>query len=196
MKNVMMILAAVCLLAVGSVSAQGVKGTMAAGGYLGYSIGLGDVFDDIETEFGSSSSDAGIGFGGHFHYGVSEKFMIGGEIFLQSYSFEFDYDFGGFGSGSESESETKANFLATGLMVMNQDEKKAFFLTGGIGFYDFGDTNIGFNGGILYRWMVSETVGIYAMPRIHIVLADDMFQLIQISAGVQIPFGGNGSMSR
>jgi hypothetical protein len=194
MKKFLTITVALCLLVSGSAFSQdmeSLKGTMAAGGYLGYSIGMGDVFDDVDFAGGSSSSDAGLSFGGHFHYGVSDKLMIGGEIFLQSYSFDFEYDAGFLGSASGSDSETKTNFLASALYAMSMDEKKALFLTGGIGFYDFGDTNIGFNGGILYRFMVSETVALYGMPRIHIVMADDMFQLIQISAGAQFMFGGN-----
>ena len=189
MKKMILITVTLCLLFAGASYGQSLKGQMEAGGYLSYSIGMGDVFDDIEFAGGTSSVDAGLGFGGHFHYGISDKLMLGGEIFFQSYSWDYDYDLGYLGSSSGSDSETKVNFMATCLYNMSMDEKKAFFLTGGIGFYDFGDTNIGFNGGVMYRMMVSETIALYAMPRIHIVLADDMFELIQISAGVQIPFG-------
>jgi opacity protein-like surface antigen len=188
MKNILMILVVMSLLVAGTAFGQGVKGQMAVGAYGGYTIGMGDVFDDYELLDVEFSTSAGINFGGHFHYGLGEKIMIGGEVMMQSYKFESSGELLGV-SFDESESETKLNFMATALYAMNMDDKKAFFLTAGVGFYDFGDTEIGFNGGFMYRQMVSPTVGLYLMPRIHLVMAEDMFELIQISGGIQIPFG-------
>ena len=190
MKRTLLLVGVLCLVLSVAVSGQGLKGKMLISGYGGYTIGMGDVFDDIETPNFKASNSAGINFGGIFHYGLNEKMMIGGELGLQSYKGEVEY-IGTtiLGSGSSSDSETKLNFAANGLYLLNETEKNAFFLTGGIGFYDYGSTEIGFFGGILYRWAVSPTVFVFAMPRIHLILADSTFELLQISGGVQIPIG-------
>jgi len=190
MKRTLLLVGVLCLVLSVAVSGQGLKGKMLISGYGGYTIGMGDAFKDYEEPNYKFSNSAGINFGGMFHYGINEKMMIGGELGFQSYKWESEYTgpvLLGFGSGSSS--DTKLNFAANGLYLVNETEKNAFFITGGIGFYDYGSTEVGFFGGILYRWAVSPTVFVFAMPSIHLVLADSTFELIQISGGVQIPIG-------
>ncbi len=192
MKKALLIMVVASLLLAGTAFGQGVKGKMMISGYGGYTIGMGDAFDDYEGENYSFSTKAGITFGGMFHYGLTEKIMLGGEAFFQSYKFESEYtgpSIPGFTFEDADESETKLNFGANALYAMSDDEKKSMYLTAGVGFYDFGDTEIGFNGGFMYSQKVSPTVNVFVMPRIHIVMADDMFELIQIVGGVSIPLG-------
>ena len=190
MKRTLLLVGALCLVLSVAVSGQGLKGKMLISGYGGYTIGLGDVFDDYEVLGSKLSSSAGINLGGIFYYGINEKIMVGGELGFQSYKFEGEITdpFSG-ATLKSSDSELKLNFAANGLYLVNQTEKKAFFITGGVGFYDFGGTELGLFGGILYRWAVSPTIFVFAMPRIHLILADSTFELLQISGGVQIPIG-------
>jgi len=187
MKRTLLLVGVLCLVLSVAVSGQGLKGKMLVSAYGGYTIGMGDVFKDYELGGSKFSFGPGINFGGIFHYGLNEKMMIGGEIGFQSYKAEVE----GSGTGlfavpSGSSSESKVNILANGLYLMSESEKNTFFLTGGAGVYD---SEIGFFGGILYRWAVSPSVFVFAMPRIHVVLGDATFELIQISAGAQIPIG-------
>ena len=188
MKRTLLLAGLIGLVLSVGVNGQGLKGKMLISGYGGYTIGLGDPFDEYELLGAKYSSSAGINFGGVFHYGLGEKLMIGGELGFQSYKAEVEGTILG-ASVSSSDSETKLNFLFNGLYQVSEAEKNAFFITGGAGMYDYGDTEIGFFGGILYRWAVSPTVFVFAMPRIHLILADTTFELLQISGGVQIPIG-------
>ncbi len=188
-RTTAVLLATVLILAV-SVQAQdfNLKGKMMASGYLGYALGMGDVFDEYESDYYKYSLDAGISFGGMFHYGIAEKFMIGGELMLQKYKAKAEYTGpSGYGFGDADDSETNTHILANCLYAMNYtDDNDAFFLTFGGGIYD---DDFGLNGGIVYRKMVSPTIGIFAMPRIHLVMADDTFELIHLAVGVMIPIG-------
>jgi len=178
MKRVTLL--AVCLILAVSVSAQDdLTGKMFAGGYLGYGFGFGDAFEDIETGLGTIERGAGFGFGGTFHYGLNEKLMIGGELGFQNYK-----------AGDESELET--NILFNGLYAFNYvEDETGFFGTFGGGFYGGSDTNFGINGGILYSKLISETISLYGMPRLHIIFADGTPMILQLAVGVLIPIGGS-----
>ncbi|MBU0982665.1 MAG: hypothetical protein KKA42_02260 [candidate division Zixibacteria bacterium] len=196
MKKVTIITLGLCLMLASGVLAQdpGLKGKMLASGYLGYSIGMGDAFDDYDFAGSSYSSDAGIAFGGSFHFGLTEKIMLGGELMMQNYSFDVEvapFDIGGvsFAGESYSDSEMKLNFIGSMLYALNYSDEQALFLTAGLGIYDYGSSEIGFNGGVVWRKMVSPTIGLFVSPRIHLVMADDMFELLQVTAGVHIPLG-------
>ncbi|MCK4607011.1 MAG: hypothetical protein KAU35_06930 [candidate division Zixibacteria bacterium] len=203
MKRVFVLTMALCLAITMTVTGQDLTGKMLAGGYAGYTLGLGDPFGTedfelmgvkVETKF-----DAGISFGGTFHYGVTEKLLIGGELGFQSYKSEVKTDATTImgvpiPATDESASETKMNILATGLYALNYtDDENALFVTFGLGLYGgLGDGDggeIGLNGGVLYRKMVSETVGVYVMPRIHYVMSDPAAKMLQIAVGVQMPLG-------
>jgi hypothetical protein len=145
-------------------------GKMFAGGYLGYGFGLGDAFP--------GDVDAGFGFGGTFHYGLNERMMIGGELGFQNYD-----------SGTESELET--NILFNGLYAFNYTRETGFYLTFGGGFYGGNDTNFGINGGIVYSKLISETISLYGMPRLHIIFADETPMILQLAVGIHIPIGAS-----
>lgn len=147
---------------------QDLEGKIKAGGYLGYTIGFGDAF--------SGPADAGVNFGGTFHYGIKENLMIGGELGLQS------YDYG-------SESDTKVNIIGSVLYPLNYTDEKAFYLTGGAGIYGGNDSGFGINGGIVYSFQVAESIQIYGMPRLHIVFMDNTPMMLSLSAGVFFDFG-------
>lgn len=168
MKCIIVAALALCIILSVSSLGQDMTGKMKAGGYLGYTLGMGDAFQN---------TDAGICLGGQFYYGWKENLMIGGELMLQSYGHD-----GGGGS-------TELNILANGLYVMNYDDETAFFLTGGAGFYDFGGMKLGLNGGIVYRKMVSPTMAVFGSPRFHVIFADGTPMLIQLAIGVEFPLG-------
>ena len=93
MKRALLLMLALCLVlsvsALGQDEDEGLKGKMFVSGYGGYTIGMGDAFFDEEETIGGvtvgASFKAGISFGGAFHYGVTEKLLVGGELGLQSY---------------------------------------------------------------------------------------------------------------
>lgn len=210
MRKLIVVLMVMLLVSGVSAFGQGLKGKMAISGYGGYSIGMGDAFKDYESFNYKYSSSAGITFGGMFHYGVTEKMMVGGELMMQSYKFEGEYKGGsilddylkrgtlGKTSGiqqgvdlSYSDTETKLNFLASALYALNYTEETAFYLIFGAGFYDFGDTEIGFNGGLMYTKQISPSMDLFGAPRFHVVMADETVMLLQLTAGVQFWLGGN-----
>ncbi len=190
MKKFAIVAMGLCLILASSVVAQdaSVKGKMIASGYLGYSLGMGDAFDEIETPGMKASLDAGLAFGGAFHYGLTDKIFFGGEVMFQNYKAEVEFTDPILASASASDSEMKFNIMGSMLYAMNYTDEQALFLSAGLGMYD---SEIGFNGGVVWRKMVSPTIGLFVSPRIHIIMADDMFELIQLTAGVQIPLGAN-----
>ena len=183
MKRVAATLVVACVLLATSVFGQGLgpEGQMWAGGYLGYGFGMGDPFVD-EDGF---SFKAGLGFGGTFHYGLNEKMIIGGELGFQSYKSEFDI----LGT-KDSKTTTETNILFSGLYTLNYEDEKALFLSFGGGLYGSDNSEFGFFGGILYRKLITETIFLYGMPRLHLILADETMKILQLSVGVQIPIGG------
>ena len=62
-----------------------------------------------------------IGFGGAFHYGVTPKLLIGGELGMQSYKAEVTYE-----GVSASDSETEMNILFSGLYAMSYVEGEIY----------------------------------------------------------------------
>lgn len=199
MKKALLLMLVVCMaLGVTAVAenGDGVKGKMFASGYAGYALGFGDLFKDYEETFGPSrykySFDAGIGFGGAFHYGVTPKLMVGGEVGLQSYKSELEVtgDLFGFNEAG-SNTNTELNVLATALYALNYAaQQNALFLTFGVGNYGGLDA-IGLSFGIMYMKMMSTAWALYFMPRMHYVLSDpDAAMMFQLLVGASFPIGG------
>jgi len=178
-----------CLMMSGSAIAEngnGMKGWMLISPYVGYSFGFGDAFKDYEFLGETWSRDAGISFGGAYHYGVSPMFLVGGELGFQSYKTEVSV-----GGLSVSDSEIKMNIIGSGLYALSWTEnEQAFFVTFGAGYYG-GWEAIGLNGGILYSKMVNDKYPLFLMPRIHIVFDDpDTAMMFQILFGISFPIAG------
>ncbi len=148
------------------------EGKMIASGFLGYTFGFGDAFEYI---------DAGLNFGGSYHYGITEKYLVGGELSFQTYKF----DLGPLGDHSE----TELNILATALMDLNTTDEGGLFLTGGVGIYGGESSSFGINGGIVYTKAVAETIKLFGMPRLHIILDDNTPMMLSLSVGAQFGFG-------
>lgn len=190
MKRAVLLMLALCLVlsvsALGQDEDAGLKGKMFVSGYGGYTIGMGDAFFDETIAGIDVSFKAGISYGGAFHYGVTEKLLIGGELGLQSYKAEAS-----FGGISASETETKMNILASGLYALNYvEDEQAFFLAFGVGQYAGWD-EFGFNAGVLYAKKVGEKLSVFVMPRIHYVMVDpDAAMMVQVAVGVTFPLGG------
>lgn len=172
MKKVMAITIAVMLIMSFNAFSQDFQGLMKAGGYLGYTIGTGDAFDIV---------DPGFNFGGTFHYGITDRLMVGGELGFQSYSIDF---------GTVDDSETKLNVLGSILYGMGYEDGQGLLLTAGIGNYG-GIDAIGINGGIVYCYPVSDgSIQLIGMPRIHYVFEDGSPLMITLSVGALFDFGG------
>lgn len=194
MRKFLVIMIAVVALMACSAMAQdlGCKGKMMGSAYASYAFGMGDAFKGVTTKHIEISQDAGIGFGGMFHYGVTEQIFVGGELGVQSYKAKSKYTGPANPAASAlnfDDSSMKINFLANCLYAINYtDDADAFFVTAGAGLYG-GFDDIGLNGGIVYRKMVSPSVGVFFMPRFHFLFSDPSAMMVQIAAGVSLPLG-------
>jgi hypothetical protein len=172
---------------------QGLTGKMMITGYGGYSVGFGDAFEEYEAFNYKYSNSAGFTFGAIFHYFVNEQFAVGGELMMQSYSFDSEYTGTGsqfFGDLDASVSETEMAFLFNGLYPFNYSDEQAFFLSFGGGLYEYGDTEFGANGGIVFHRQLSPQINLYVAPRFHVVFASETIMLLQLSGGVAFAIGG------
>jgi len=156
--------------------------------------------------------DPSIAFGGMFHYGVGDRLMLGGELGFQMYDNEAHEVVAGNTMPGESTTETKLNILFNGLYALNYVEgEKGLFITIGGGIYgglggvldlekalediaadkepDENGVAFGVNGGLLYTRMVSESFGLFVMPRFHYVFSDPNAKMVQIVGGIHIPLG-------
>ena len=190
MKKIILLTAVLCLALTLTAFGEGVKDKKFVSGYLGYTLGFGDAFaDEEEVILGTTykySFSAGINLGGAFHYGLSEKMMVGGELGFQSYKAEASA-----GSISTSSSDFEMNILATALYVLNyEEENKGMFLNFGAGLYGGGESNLGLFGGIVYHKELSQSYDVIFMPRIHYILADDVKPImLSLSVGISLPIG-------
>jgi opacity protein-like surface antigen len=202
MKRILLLCAVFCLVISASANAQqqqkqmwDFKGQTWATGHLGYAFGMGSAFSSYtepytNTEF---SSDAGIGFGGQFYYGLKYNLLIGGELMFQKYTFKMSAPANlalGLPGMDISKSQTESNIIVNTLYAVNQTRNSALFLMGGAGLYDFGGTELGINTGLVWRKQVSDKVHLFGMPRLHIVLADNTPTMIQLTMGAQFSLGG------
>jgi len=199
MKRSLLFYVVLCLAisaAAGAQQMQDFTGQKWVTGNLGYAIGMGDAFADYtepytNTEF---SSDAGIGFGGQFYYGVKYNWLIGGELMFQRYSFKMtvpqNLALGVTDAYSVSDSKTETNVIVNSLYAVNQSPTSALFLMGGTGLYDFDGMKTGLNTGLLWRKQVSDNVYLFGMPRLHMVFTDNTPMMVQLTMGAQFSLGG------
>lgn len=197
MKRTLLVCVVVCLVISVSASAQmrDFKGQTWLTGHLGYAFGMGDAFSSYtepitNTEF---SSDAGIGFGGQFYYGLNTNLLIGGELMFQSYTAKMSAPADlvlGIPEIDISESQTEFNLIVNTLYGVSQTRNSALFLMGGTGLYDFGGMKAGLNSGLVWRRQVSDNVYLFGMPRMHVVFTDNTPMMIQLTMGAQFSLGG------
>lgn len=204
MKRSLLFIAVLCLAIAASASAQQTTQTTQSmqdftgqtwvTGNLGYAFGMGDAFADYTEPYTNVeySSDAGIGFGGQFYYGLKYNLLIGGELMFQTYTAKVTVPANlalGVPQSSVSHSSTEANLLVNSLYGLNQTRTSALFLMGGTGFYDFGGTKLGLNTGLLWRKQVSNDWYLFGMPRLHVILTDNSPMMIQLTMGAQFNIG-------
>lgn len=174
-------------------SAMSLKSMMMVGPYAGYTLGFGDAFKDFEGPGYKISSKAGINFGGNFHYGLNDKMMIGGEIYLQRTSVDAEYDAGYVGL-DYSDSQTGTNFLFSGLYQLSAMQKAMFLLNAGAGLYDSGsDSDIGLFGGVMYERMLKAKMTLFILARMHFIMATDTITMLQLAVGLHFWLGKTGS---
>jgi hypothetical protein len=166
-----------------------------ASGNLGYAFGMGDAFASYSDPYTNTelSSDAGIGFGGQFYYGLKHNWLIGGELLFQSYTVKLTSPPNlalGFPGMDVSETQTETNVLVNSMYNVTQTRSSDLFLIGGTGLYDFGGMKAGLNTGMLWRMQVSKNVHLFGMPRLHMVFTDSTPMMIQLTMGAQFSLGG------
>lgn len=201
MKRFVISATLIVLLAASAGSAATLKSLMMVGPYAGYTLGFGDAFKDFENEFGKTSSSAGINFGGNFHYGLSDKMMIGGELYVQRYGWEAEYSFpvlekrlgASQALATTSDSEMKTNFLFSALYTLSYMQKAMLMLNAGAGLYDYGDSEIGLFGGIMYQRMLKTTMSLYLLARMHFVMATETVTMLQLAVGLHFWLGNTGA---
>jgi len=200
---------------------DGLKGRTFLSGYGGYSFGVSDPWGDqeavvntpIHTVVTTGSLDPSLSVGAMFHYGVSQKLMIGAEFGIQRYKTDEQGTIDGALYDRGSETKTRVNGFLNGLWALSYREGDGgFFVTGGAGFYgglngplnwrqvvedvlagkdqDNDGAVFGVNGGLMYTHMVSENLAVFVMPRFHLVFSDPTAKMVQVVGGIQIPVGG------
>lgn len=201
MKRSLLFLAVLCLAIAVSAGAQQTTRQMQdftgqtwVTGNLGYAFGMGDAFANYTEPYTNVeySSDAGIGFGGQFYYGLKYNLLIGGELMFQTYTFKVTVPANlalGISQSSVSDSKTETNVIFNSLYGLNQTRTSALFLMGGTGLYDFGGMKMGLNSGLLWRKQVSDNVYLFGMPRLHVVFTDNTPMMIQLTMGAQFNIG-------
>jgi len=188
MRKLLMSTLIVAMLACSPLAAQGVKSCMMVGPYAGYTIGFGDAFDDYEIGGVEYSNGPNLNFGGNIHYGLSDKMMIGGDLYVQRYSGSAE------GPGIDiSESDTEVNFLFSGLYALSYMQASMLMLNVGAGIYGDESSEFGIYGGIVYEKMVGRTMSLFINPRLHFVLADDTITMLQLAVGLHFWLGNTGS---
>lgn len=183
----------IVLVAASAGSAATLKSFMMAGPYAGYTLGFGDAFKDYEDAFSKFSSKAGINFGGNFHYGLSEKMMLDGEVYIQSFKYEAESKVAGVPQYAYSNSESGTNFLFSALYAMSYMQKAMLFLNAGAGLYDTGDNDIGLFGGIMYQRMIAAKMSLYLLGRMHFVMASETVMMLQLAVGLHFWLGATGT---
>ncbi len=194
------------------------KQFMMVGPYAGYAFGFGNRFKDYEASAdrftAKTNVDAGFDFGGSFYYGVTDKIMLGGELMFQQYKVTTESNFdipqlsqtGTPGShfankislaqatqAKESNSDLKISFLASGLYALSYMRASMLLLNAGIGLYDHGVTDLGFFGGVMYQRLMTETMSLFVLPRLHIVFADQSMYMLQVLVGLHFWLGQTGA---
>ena len=192
MKRTILILVVCCLVISASTSAEirDFKGQSWISGNLGYAVGSGDLFSSYTEPISNTkfSFGPGVGFGGQFYYGVKSNLLIGGELILQSYTAKISSPANlalSLPANDISESQIESNFIVNSMFNVNQTKSSDLFLMAGTGFYDFGGMELGLNSGIFWRKKMSPTVHIFAMPRVHVVMADTTPMMFQFTMGAQ-----------
>ena len=192
MRKSLLVFMVICLAIAGSTSAQMVdyKGQNWLTGHLGYAFGMGNAFSNYTDPSTSIklSSDAGIGFGGQYYFGLKKNLLIGGEVMFQRYSATLTTPANLALSIPETEisaSTTESNFIVNTLYAVNQSPTSALFFMGGAGLYDFGGMELGLNTGLTWRKKVGDNMHIFGMPRLHVVLIDDTPMMFQLTMGAQ-----------
>lgn len=189
MKRFVFSVMLILLLAVSAGTAASLKSLMMVGPYAGYTIGFGDAFKDVEEGGVKITNKAGLNFGGNIHHGISDKMMIGGELYLQSTSYKTEVQ----GFGSSSDSEIGTHFLFSGLYTMSWMQKAMLLLNAGAGLYDTGDSDIGFFGGVMYQRLLKEAMSLYFLARMHFIMADDTITMLQLAVGLHFWLGDTGA---
>ncbi|MDH3890311.1 MAG: hypothetical protein OEV49_04440 [candidate division Zixibacteria bacterium] len=188
MRRSLLLMLVLCLALSVTAAAEegdGMKGWALVSGYGGYTFGFGDLFFDETIAGVNVSFEAGLSFGGAFHYGLTDKFFLGGELGFQSYKTQASL-----GGLSASTTDTKLNILASGLYALNYVEnQQALFLAFGAGQYS-GLDEFGFNAGVLYTRMAGDKFAWFVMPRFHYVLTDPSGTMVQVVLGVTLPVAG------
>jgi len=197
MKRTLLTCAVFCLVVAASASAQmqDFKGKSWVTGNLGYAFGTGSAFSSYTEPITNSkfSTNAGIGFGGQYYYGLKKNLFIGGELMFQSYTVKLSTPANlalGIPEIDVSARQTETNIIVSALYAVSQTRNSNLFLMGGTGLYDFGGMKLGLNSGLFWRKQVSDKVHLFGMPRLHLILADSTPMIIQLTMGAQFSIGG------
>ena len=189
MRRIAIFAALIMLSSVSVSSATSLKSLMMVGPYAGYTLGFGDAFKDYEVGNSKFSSSAGINFGGNFHYGLTDKMMIGGELYLQRTSAESEVQ----GFGKVSDSQTGTHFLFSALYAMSYMQKAMLMLNAGAGLYDTGGSDLGLFGGVMYQRLLKSTMSLYLLARLHFIMAGDTITMLQFAVGLHFWLGNAGA---
>jgi hypothetical protein len=170
------------------------KGKMAAGAFLNYGIGFGDIFKTISLPGSETKNTLGLSFGGKFLYGVAPKVAVKGLLDYQIESYKVTLI-------TNPQIETKTNFhileiSANGMYFFSPEKKLCPYMEAGPGIYAFGGggsstTKFGVNAGFGGMYMINDKLAIDAGGRFHMIFTDvKKTNYVDIHAGVSFILGG------
>jgi len=170
------------------------QGKMAAGAFLNYGIGFGDMFKTISIPGSESKNTLGLSFGGKFLYGIAPKIAVKGLLDYQIESYKVTLI-------TNPQVETKTNYhileiSANGMYFFSPEKKMCPYIEVGPGIYSFGgggssSSKFGINAGVGGTYMINEKLAIDAGGRFHMIFTDvKKTTYADIHAGISIFFGG------
>lgn len=199
MKKLIILFSLVMVLAFfTSASAIDHTGKFAVGGFAGYAFGFGDAFKD--QEFGYQDPYLGfVGYsyknkltfclGANVKYGLTPKLDLVGGIDYQAGDVDAKATMGGF-SGGVSESYDWTAILANILYTFSPEKKTTPNLTGGLGIYMDGDTEIGMNLGGGVEHFFQNNLALDGGARFHMIFTEgESTTYLQIRVGLNYYFG-------
>jgi opacity protein-like surface antigen len=172
-----------------SASAIDQTGKFAIGGYAGYAFGFGDAFKDYDFGYYSYKNKLTFCLGAKVKYGFKPNLALVGALDYQAGDVDVELKVPGFAYGA-SESYDWTAILGNVLYSFSPEKKTIPNLTGGVGLYMDGDTEMGINLGGGVEHFFQDNLALDAGARFHMIFTEgESTTYLQFLVGVMYYFG-------
>jgi hypothetical protein len=194
MRNFSVFLVLVMILTLtSSANAIDQTGRFSIGGYLGYAFGFGDAFEDQEVGYyhpqrgfvsWSYENDLSFCLGAKIKYGLNSNWALEGGLDYQSGDVDVKVATGVVAYGVDRSYDWTA-ILSNMVYTLSPDKKTTPNLTGGLGIYMDGGTELGINLGGGIEHFFQDNLSLDAGARFHMIFKGGSdITYLQIRAGV------------